>query len=50
MSIHGFEPNDIPGFKQHGHLEVFYFTKEYGITRWEVWTPIDQIQPKQESV
>lgn len=42
VSTHGYEPNDIAGFKQHGHLEVFYFTKEYGITRWEVWTPTDQ--------
>ena len=45
-SIHGFEPSDIAGFKQHGHLEVFYFTKEYGITRWEVWTPTDQSPTK----
>jgi hypothetical protein len=42
VSYHGFEPNDVAGFKQHGHLEVFYFTREYGATRWEVWTPIDQ--------
>ncbi len=25
-----------------GHLEVFYFTEAYGITRWEVWTPIQE--------
>lgn len=42
ISTHGFEPGNISDFKQNGHLEVFYFTKEYGITRWEVWTPIDQ--------
>ena len=25
-----------------GHLEVFYFTREYGITRWESWQPVSQ--------
>ncbi|HEY3909402.1 MAG TPA: hypothetical protein VGM07_05870 [Stellaceae bacterium] len=40
ISYHGFRPS--PGFLTHGHLEVFYFTREYGITRWEVWTPTAQ--------
>lgn len=40
ISYHGFQPG--PGFLRNGHLEVFYFTREYGITRWEVWTPIQQ--------
>lgn len=43
ISYHGFETNDgihpTTNFIEHGHLEVFYFTKEYGITRWEVWSP-----------
>ncbi|HUO56126.1 MAG TPA: hypothetical protein VMU27_01685, partial [Candidatus Paceibacterota bacterium] len=30
-------------FQQHGHIEVFYFTKEYGIARWEVWRPLGQV-------
>jgi hypothetical protein len=35
--VHGFETT--AGFPQHGHLEVFYFTRLYGATRWEVWVP-----------
>jgi hypothetical protein len=27
-------------FLQNGHLEVFYFTKVYGITRWEAWVVV----------
>jgi hypothetical protein len=44
VSYHGFEtkkngytPTD--NFLENGHLEVFYFTKLYGLTRWEVWAP-----------
>ncbi|WP_158747744.1 hypothetical protein [Acidisphaera sp. L21] len=33
---------NTPGFKARGHLEVFYFTKFYGMTRWESWTPSSQ--------
>lgn len=40
-SIHGFSTN--PQFLAHGHLEVFYFTKLYGVTRWEVWTPRERV-------
>jgi hypothetical protein len=44
VSYHGYETDDgvnpTSNFMQQGHLEVFYFTKEYGITRWEVWAPI----------
>jgi hypothetical protein len=40
VSYHGFRPN--PGFLTTGQMEVDYFTREYGITRWEVWTPIEQ--------
>ena len=40
ISYHGFNPG--PGFLRHGHLEIFYFTREYGITRWEVWVPTAQ--------
>lgn len=37
-SIHG-----MPG---RGHLEVFYFTKIYGLTRWEVWWSEPQIEER----
>lgn len=40
ISYHGFRPGS--GFLQNGHIEVFYFTREYGITRWEVWAPMAQ--------
>ncbi len=36
-SIHGFV--DRPQFLAQGHLEVFYFTRLYGATRWESWAP-----------
>src|ERR1043166_2608818 len=32
VSYHGFK-------SATSTLEVFYFTREYGMTRWEVWTP-----------
>src|ERR1051326_7172816 len=32
VSYHGFQT-------RNSTLEVFYFTREYGMTRWEVWTP-----------
>ena len=38
ISVHGFQDN--PNFLQHGHIEVFYFTQQYGLTRWESWTPV----------
>ncbi len=40
ISYHGFQTGNY--FLNDGHIEVFYFTKEYGITRWEVWTPVAQ--------
>lgn len=46
VSYHGFETDDgvnaSQNFIQRGHLEVYYFTREYGLTRWEVWTPVQQ--------
>jgi hypothetical protein len=41
-SIHGFI--DSPGFLTHGDLEVFYYTKVYGSTRWEDWMPISEVE------
>ncbi len=38
--VHGLSPD--PRFSKQGHLEVFYFTRLYGITRWEVWAPESQ--------
>lgn len=38
--VHGYSPGSQ--FLSQGHLEVFYFTQLYGITRWEVWTPAAQ--------
>lgn len=43
LSIHGFQ--DTEQFRTQGHLEVFYFTREYGVTRWEVWKPVQQNIP-----
>jgi hypothetical protein len=40
VSHHGFR--DGKAFLANGHMEVFYFTEQYGLTRWEVWTPIAQ--------
>jgi hypothetical protein len=41
VSYHGYETDDgttpTSNFLANGHLEVFYFTVQYGITRWEVW-------------
>jgi len=43
VSWHGFETDDgvtpTASFLSQGHLEVFYFTQQYGIARWEVWVP-----------
>ena len=33
--VHGF--TDSPGFATRGHVEIFYFTRLYGFTRWESW-------------
>ena len=41
-SIHGFI--DGPDFLAHGDLEVFYFTKLYGSTRWEDWMPAGEVK------
>ena len=39
---------DTPDFRQKGHLEVSYLTQQYGVTRWEVWHPIEKGLPKSE--
>lgn len=41
-SIHGFI--DSPDFLAHGDLEVFYFTRLYGSTRWEDWMPVEEVE------
>lgn len=41
-SIHGFI--NSPEFLAHGNLEVFYFTKLYGSTRWEEWEPLKEVE------
>ncbi|MCI4677314.1 hypothetical protein K9U39_00045 [Rhodoblastus acidophilus] len=43
ISYHDF--NTTPEFLQHGHMEVYYFTQQYGLTRWEFWTPAAQGRP-----
>jgi hypothetical protein len=40
-SIHGFREN--PRFLAIGHVEVFYFTRLYGLTRWESWAPKERL-------
>jgi len=40
VSYHGFQSGF--NFLFNGNMEVFYFTREYGMTRWEVWTPAFQ--------
>jgi hypothetical protein len=45
-SIHGTPAR--PVFLARGHLEVFYFTKLYGLTRWETWRPSQQIAQNEE--
>jgi hypothetical protein len=41
-TFHGFIDN--PDFFAHGDLEVFYFTKLYGSTRWEDWMPLKEVE------
>lgn len=41
-SIHGFLEG--PEFLERGDLEVFYFTKLYGSTRWEDWMPVAEVK------
>ncbi|CAM9105790.1 unnamed protein product, partial [Ectocarpus fasciculatus] len=49
VSYHGLETDDgetpTEQFLQDGHLEVFYFTAYYGLTRWEVWRPDGEGNP-----
>jgi hypothetical protein len=45
VSSHGYS-ND-PSFVTSGHIETFYFTKLYGVTRWEAWYPTQQNRPPQ---
>jgi hypothetical protein len=40
IAYHGYSSGT--SFQQHNIMEVFYFTREYGITRYEQWTPIQQ--------
>ena len=40
IAVLGYAPGQE--FLNSGHLQVFYFTELYGVTRWEVWTPTDQ--------
>jgi len=44
VSYHGYQAS--LNFVFSGHMEVFYFTREYGMTRWEVWTPTQQAPAK----
>jgi hypothetical protein len=48
VSSHGYS-ND-PSFLTNGHIEVFYFTKLYGVTRWEAWYPAQQNLPSRATV
>lgn len=47
VSIHGY--SNSPTFITNGALEVFYFTKQYGVTRWEAWAPAAQNRPPQQT-
>ena len=40
ISYHGFK--GVPAFLEHGHMEVFYFTQQYGLTKWEAWVSARQ--------
>jgi hypothetical protein len=42
LSVHGFTRK--PGFLARGHLEVFFFTRLYGPTRWESWAPAQRYE------
>jgi hypothetical protein len=46
QSVHGYVSKGNPLYESNmkeGHLEVFYFTKIYGVTRWEDWAPVGQL-------
>jgi hypothetical protein len=45
VSTHGYSNSST--FVTNGSLEVFYFTKQYGVTRWEAWAPAAQNKPLQ---
>jgi hypothetical protein len=47
VSTHGY--SNSPTFITSGALEVFYFTKQYGVTRWEAWAPTAQNRPPQQT-
>ncbi len=38
------DPQIMAKWMSYGHLEVFYFTKTYGLTRWESWAPQIQLE------
>jgi hypothetical protein len=40
VSFHDFQNNQ--NYVSNGHMEVYYFTQQYGLTRWEFWTPAQQ--------
>lgn len=54
VSYHGFETDDginpTASFLAQAHLEVFYYTQFYGLTRWEVWQPLAQNPPNNGNV
>ena len=45
VSTHGY--SNSPAFVTNGGLEVFHFTRQYGVTRWEAWAPAAQGRPLQ---
>lgn len=38
---HDYRAN-VPNWLKVGHMEVFYYTQQYGLTRWEFWAPAQQ--------
>ena len=38
------DPQVMKRWMSYGHLEVFYFTRLYGVTRWESWVPEQQFE------
>lgn len=52
MCVHGYVPASSAhraAWAEKGHIEVFYFTREYGLTRWEDWKLASQ-NPKKAPV
>jgi hypothetical protein len=40
IAYHDFQTT--PDYLKSGHMEVYYFTQQYGLARWEAWAPIQQ--------